>query len=101
HAADTGVSPLSVRTRFAEATVSVFRNSSSSPDVISAFLMPALAQPSSDFWQPAPDDGFWWRERVIFAAADTAASEAIIARGLRRTARRDSTSRILCHFNAP
>ena len=47
-AAETGVRPRSVSTRFAAAMVSVFRNSSSITSVTSTNLMPALAQPSSD-----------------------------------------------------
>src|SRR5215831_14776720 len=64
-AEDTGVSPKSVMTLFAATKVSVLRKSSSSTSVISTFLMPAFAQPSSDLRYPAPRDVFWWIDRVI------------------------------------
>ena len=44
--------PRSVITRFAAARSSVLRKSSSTRSVISTYLMPALAQPSSDLAIP-------------------------------------------------
>src|SRR5690606_10340453 len=83
---------------FAAASVSVSRNAVSRPSFNSTFLIPALAQPSSEPRKPAARAVFWWMLRDIFVVGIDGAGSLGASTELQPTAARGAAAEARAKF---